>query len=67
MPESQLQHQRTPDKLLTVRELAHLLGVHEQTIYAWVAKRLLPCIRLGSRLRFSHNDILRWVSARKEG
>lgn len=54
-------------RLLTVRDVAHLLGVHEKTVYAWVARRQLPSIRMGRSVRFSLDDILRWISARKEG
>ena len=54
-------------RLLTVREVAALLRRHEKTIYTMVARRQLPSIRIGRSVRFSHDDILRWVSARKEG
>ena len=54
-------------RLWTVREVARFLGVHEKTIYAMVARRELPSIRLSRRVRFLPDDILRWVSARKEG
>jgi len=55
-----------PPRLLRVPELAALLGVHEKTIYDWVARRRLPCLRLGNRLRFDPNDIARWLASRKE-
>lgn len=54
-------------RLLTVRDLALLLGMHPKTIYEWTARGELPCIRLGSRLRFSTSDVSRWLQARKEG
>jgi excisionase family DNA binding protein len=59
----------TPEasRLLTVAEIARYLHLHEKTIYAMVARRELPSIRLGRRVRFLPDDILRWVSARKEG
>jgi excisionase family DNA binding protein len=53
--------------LLTVAEVARYLRIHEKTVYTMVARRELPSIRLGRRVRFSPDDILRWVSARKEG
>jgi excisionase family DNA binding protein len=56
-----------PQRLLTVREVAELLRVHEKTVLRWVARRGLPSVRLGTRLRFFLSDVLRWVSARKEG
>ena len=54
-------------RLLTVRELAQFLGLHEKTIYRLARTGELPCVRLGSRVRFLQSDVLRWVSARKEG
>jgi excisionase family DNA binding protein len=54
-------------RLLTVRELAALLGLHEKTIYEWTARGQLPCIRLGNRLRFAPADITRWVASHKGG
>jgi putative molybdopterin biosynthesis protein len=72
-PNRRQQHPHDPTealtdlKLLTVRELAALLGLHEKTIYDWAARGQLPCVRLGNRLRFDPADITRWVSARREG
>lgn len=53
--------------LWDVRRTAQFLGVHEKTIRRMVAAGGLPCVRIGSRLRFLPSDIFRWVSARKEG
>jgi len=54
-------------RLLTVREVARFLGMHEKTVYLWAARGALPCIRIGNRLRFSVADVTRWVEARKDG
>ena len=54
-------------RLLTVREVAVLLRLHEKTVYSMVARGELPSIRLGRRVRFSRDDIIRWLSARREG
>ena len=55
------------DCLWTVREVARFLRVHEKTVYDWAIRGILPCFRLGNRLRFSPTELTRWVSARKEG
>ncbi len=55
------------ERLLLLREVAELLRVNERTVRRWVAQEGLPCIRLGTRLRFSLRNVLRWVSAREEG
>jgi excisionase family DNA binding protein len=53
--------------LLTLPEVAVLLRLSEKTIRRLLAARRLPCVRLGRQLRFVQSDIVRWVSARKEG
>jgi PTS system nitrogen regulatory IIA component len=53
--------------LLTVRDVATWLRVHEKTIYEWAEKGKLPCFKLGNRLRFDASDVSRWLQARKEG
>ena len=55
------------EPLLTVRELAELLGLREQTVYDWVAKGRIPCVRLSRSLRFDRSAIREWLEARKEG
>jgi excisionase family DNA binding protein len=56
-----------PSELWTTGETAAYLGVHERTVRRLVARDGLPCVRVGSRLRFDPSDVLRWVAARKEG
>ena len=48
-------------------EVAELLRVNERTVRRWTVQKGLPCIHLGTRLRFSQRNVLRWVSAREEG
>jgi len=55
-----------PQPLLTVSDLAGMLQVHEKTIRRMVARRSIPCVRFGSRVRFDLSDLLRWIEARKE-
>lgn len=45
-------------KLLTVKEVAVLLGIHEQTVYK--RKSRIPHIRIPG-IRFKESDIQRWV------
>ncbi len=52
--------------LLTVPEVARLLRVHPRTIRRLVADRRLPCVRIGTRVRFEPRSVLRWLSVRKE-
>ena len=56
-----------PARLWTVSEVAEFLQLHAKTVYAMAAGGKLPCVRVGSHLRFDSRDIASWVSARKEG
>jgi excisionase family DNA binding protein len=49
------------EKLLAVDDVARLLGLSRFTIYAWAAKRRLPALKVGSRLKFRPSEIQLWV------
>lgn len=51
----------TPPQLLTVAEVAGLLRVEVSTIYVWTSKRKIPFRKVGGRLRFDRDEILRWT------
>lgn len=53
--------------LLSVAELAHLLGVAKQTVYNrhFSGQDLPPAIKIGSRLLFDPVDVQAWVDAKK--
>jgi excisionase family DNA binding protein len=71
LDQSEVEQAAGPDvsseELLTVRELAKFLKLHPKTVYEWVARHAVPCIRLGRRVRFSKSDVSRWLQAQKEG
>lgn len=50
-----------PPQLLTVAEVAGLLRVEVSTIYVWTSKRKIPFRKVGGRLRFDRDEILRWT------
>ena len=45
---------------LTLKEVAELLKVKPQTIYAWVSDKRIPYERKGSLLRFRLDAIVAW-------
>lgn len=46
------------ERLLTVRELARVLGVASGSIYHWLSDGRLPCIRFSRRcVRFRESDV----------
>ena len=55
------------DDLWNVRRIAAFLGVHVKTVHRWRRSHGLPCVVIGSRVRFRPSDVTKWVSARKEG
>jgi excisionase family DNA binding protein len=53
--------------LLTLAEVSRLLQLNERTIRRMIARRALPCFRLGRQLRFDAQALSQWLSAREEG
>jgi len=48
-------------KMLSVKEVAILLGVKRITIYGWVSERRIPFIKVGARTMFDPREIERWL------
>ncbi len=51
--------------ILTVKEVASILQVEPSTVYAWAEQRKIPSFKLNGALRFSDEDIGRWVHSCK--
>jgi excisionase family DNA binding protein len=45
------------EQLLTVREVAQLLGVCRATVYKWAATRVLPHVRIVNVIRVRGKDL----------
>jgi excisionase family DNA binding protein len=54
-------------RLLTLPEVAETLRVSEKTVRRLVARRRIPCVRIGASLRFSRQALVQWISASEEG
>lgn len=54
-------------RLLTVRDLAAFLGVHEKTVYAWVERGSMPHYKIGGRVRFDSAQVQKWLRSRRGG
>jgi len=52
------------ERLLNVEDVAVLLGLSRLTVYAWAARRQLPALKVGSRLKFRASEIQEWVDGR---
>ena len=55
-----------PKPLLTAREVARLLRLHEKTVRRMIREGRLPCLRIGRSVRFVVDDIDRWLMRHKE-
>jgi len=55
------------DPLLSVEQLADMLGVPARTIHAWRYRRKAPPgIRLGKHLRFRRSDVEQWIDGNRD-
>ena len=48
------------DQYLTARQVAELLQLNVETVYALVGKRQLPATRIGNRWRFEASEVREW-------
>lgn len=51
------------EKLLTARQVSELLEVKISTVYDWVWRGVIPCVKLGRLVRFKKPEIFRWVDS----
>jgi len=54
-------------KLLSTREVANILGLHEQVIRRYIKKGILPAIKLERKYRVDEKDLNNWLEERKTG
>jgi excisionase family DNA binding protein len=52
----------TQPHVLTVRELAGYLRIHQVTVYRLLREQKLPAFRIGSDWRFNREEIERWMT-----
>jgi excisionase family DNA binding protein len=50
------------EKLLSVKELADLLGLSPHTVYRLSARRLIPVQRIRRRVLFVPSDVQEWLA-----
>ncbi|RTL67421.1 MAG: DNA-binding protein [Pseudonocardiaceae bacterium] len=54
----------TMDKLLTLQQLAELLGVPAATVYQWRSKGYGPRgLRVGKHVRYRPADVEKWLTS----
>jgi len=52
----------TSHTLLTVRDVARLLGMSERWVHERTRRREIPCYRFGTALRFHPEEIRAWMT-----
>jgi len=67
MLETEVHENRLPGRMLSVKEVAFIFGVHGNTIRRWEREGLLKSYRIGPRhsLRFEQEDILEFLNKSK--
>ncbi len=52
-------------RLLSYSQASEMLNVKVNTLYGWVARKVIPFVRLGPRVvRFDRAELEAWVGAR---
>ena len=54
------------ENLLSVMQVAELLGLKKQTIYVMVMRHQVPHLKIGGALRFDPNEIERFLEEKKQ-
>ncbi len=55
------------NEILTIKELAAYLRVHQTTLYRLIRDGKLPCFKVGSDFRFMRSAIDEWIQKRQKG
>jgi putative molybdopterin biosynthesis protein len=51
------------DPYLTPLQVAHELGLSDQTVYNWIKEKRLPATKVGRALRIRRSDLERMIAA----
>lgn len=53
------------NNLLSVGEVAAMLGVKLETVYAWVHTRQIPYYKIGRLVKFKGKEIEAWIESKR--
>jgi excisionase family DNA binding protein len=54
------------ESMMTARQVAELLGVHENWVYDKAASGRLPSYKIGGTRRFDRDEIRRWIAEHRQ-
>jgi excisionase family DNA binding protein len=52
--------------MMTARQVAELLGVHENWVYEQAADGVLPSYKIGGTRRFDRDEVRRWIAEHRQ-
>ncbi len=52
----------TEDRLMSLKEVAEYLSIHEMTLYTLIQETNIPAMKLGGQWRFKKSLLDKWVS-----
>ncbi len=53
------------NQMMTVKEVAQYLHLHQSSVYRLLKRKGLPAVRIGSDWRFRRESVDRWVESRE--
>jgi excisionase family DNA binding protein len=54
------------ESMMTARQVAELLGVHENWVYDQAARGVLPSYKIGGTRRFDRDEVRRWIAEHRQ-
>lgn len=54
-----------PNNLLNVAEVAGILGVKLETVYAWIHTKQIPHYKIGRLVKFKSKEIEEWIQSKR--
>ncbi len=53
------------ERWLSIHEIAAHIGVKQETVYTWIAKKGLPAHKVGRLWKFNREEVDEWVRSGK--
>lgn len=50
------------EALLKIKDVAKLIGLHENTVYKLTYRDEIPYVKIGRQVRFKESAILAWIN-----
>ena len=52
-------------RILNIREASELVRLRPSTLYAYVSRRTIPHLKVGSRLLFDEDELRAWIDTHR--